>query len=205
MTNIKNKILNIKICPEGIFASLRERPAAGIYYKKFIPIYRDSIIFIFSFLFLIFFTGCSGYTNQSLYSDEVRTVYVEMFDNTTFYRDLEYTLTDAIAKRVETDTPYKIVSNRNTADTILSGKIVSMGSSALTLDRNTGRSLENLAEVTARFSWKNLKTGQYIVQDSSATSSWGYSSFQGQSFDNASKVAANKLAERIVEQMQVGW
>ncbi len=154
---------------------------------------------------LLLLSGCSGYTNQSLYSDEVRTVYVEMFDNTTFYRDLEYTLTDAIAKRVETDTPYKIVSNRNTADTILSGKITSMGSSALTLDRNTGRSLENLAEVTASFSWKNLKTGQYIVQDCSATSSWGYSTFQGQSFDNASKVAANKLAERIVEQMQVGW
>lgn len=178
---------------------------AGAVYKKSIAIYRDSIVFIFSVLFLIFLSGCAGYTNESLYSNEVRTVYVEMFDNTTFYRDLEYTLTDAIAKRIETDTPYKIVSNKNTADTIISGKITSMSSSALTLDRDTGRPLEHLAEVTAKFDWKNLKTGQYIVQDCSVTSSWGYSHFQGQSFDNASKVAANKLAERIVEQMQSGW
>lgn len=196
MIKIKNQISNIKY---------KERPAAGISCKRSIAIYRDSIIFISSFLFLIFLSGCAGYTNDSLYSNDVRTVYVEMFDNTTFYRDLEYTLTDAIAKRIETDTPYKIVSNKNTADTIISGKITSMGSSALTLDRNTGRSLENLAEVTAEFNWKNLKTGQYIVQNCSVTSSWGYSTFQAQSFENASKVAANKLAERIVEQMQTGW
>jgi hypothetical protein len=187
LINIKNQKSKIKIkevVPQGL---------------------RSLLSFIFSFLFLLSLSGCAGYTNESLYSNEIRTVYVEMFDNTTFYRDLEYTLTDAIAKRVEVDTPYKIVSNRNTADTILSGKITSMGSSALTLDRDTGRPLEHLAEVTAEFNWKNLKTGQYIVQDCSITSSWGYSHFQGQSFENASQVAANKLAERIVEQMQVGW
>lgn len=168
--------------------------------------HRGSAYLIFYILpFIFLFSGCAGYTNESLYSNEVRTVYVEMFDNTTFYRDLEYTLTDAVAKRVEVDTPYKIVSDKNTADTILSGKIVDMGSSALSLERDTGRPLESLAEVTAEFSWKNLKTGQYIVQECSVTSSWGYSAFQGQSFDNASRIAANKLAERIVEQMQVGW
>lgn len=154
---------------------------------------------------MFLFAGCSGYTNKSLYSEDVRTVYVEMFDNTTFRRDLEYDLTDAIAKRIESDTPYKVVSNRSTADTVLSGKIIGESASALTLERDTGRPIENQAEVTAQFSWKNLKTGQYLVQNNGITASSGYSAFQSQSFENAAKVAANKLAERIVEQMQVEW
>jgi hypothetical protein len=128
-----------------------------------------------------------------------------MFDNTTFRRDLEYDLTDAIAKRIEAETPYKIISNRNTADTIISGKITEWSSGALTVDRDTGKALQNQTVVTAVFSWKNLKTGQYLVQDLSITSSADYSPFQSQSQENAARVAANKLAERIVEQMQMEW
>lgn len=150
-------------------------------------------------------SGCTGYTNNSLYSDDVRSVYVEMFDNTTFRRDLEYDLTDAICKRIESETPYKIVSDRSIADTVLSGKIIEDASSALTIDRDTGKALSNLAAVSAEFSWKNLRTGQYMVQKEKATASASYSEWQEQSFEYASKVAANKLAERIVEQMQAPW
>jgi hypothetical protein len=153
----------------------------------------------------LFFVGCGGYSNKSLYDEHIYSVYVEMFDNATFERDLEYDLTDAIAKRIEVDTPYKIVSDRSRADTVLSGKIISMGTAAITLERTSGRSLENQAEVTAQFSWKNLRTGEYLLEDVSAAATASYSEFQQQSFRNASKVAANKLAERIVEQMQTQW
>jgi len=161
---------------------------------------------IFAFLpAMIFFAGCSGYSSQSLYTNEVKSVYVEMFDNTTFQRDLEYDLTDAIAKRIDAETPYRIISDKSRADTVLSGKITGIGSVALTLERETGRPLENQAEVTAQFSWKNLKTGEYLIENASASATATYSEFQQQGLDYASKTAANKLAERIVEQMQVKW
>ena len=154
---------------------------------------------------MIFFAGCVGYSNKPLYTDEVQSVFVEMFDNTTFERDLEYDLTDAIAKRIESETPYKIISDKSRADTVLSGKIVGIGGVPLTLDRDTGRALENQAEITAVFSWKNLKTGQYLVENASLTATAGYSEFEQQSFEYASRVATNKLAERIVEEMQTKW
>ena len=153
----------------------------------------------------VLFAGCSGYSNNSLYSQDIKSVYVEMFDNETFRRDLEYDLTDAIAKRIEAETPYKIVSDKSRADTVLSGKITAMDDSVLTIERETGRPLEEQAEVTAKFNWKNLKTGEYLLENSTATASASYSQFQQQSFDYASKTAANKLAERIVEQMQMKW
>lgn len=154
---------------------------------------------------IVFFAGCSGYTNQSLYTNEVKSIYVEMFDNATFERDLEYDLTDAIAKRIDAETPYRIVSNKNRADTVLSGRITGISGSALTVDRDTGRALENEALVTVIFSWKNLKTGEYLLEDVSVSATAGYSPFQGQSFDYATKAAANKLGERVVEQMQAKW
>ncbi|MGA2915611.1 MAG: LptE family protein [Sedimentisphaerales bacterium] len=166
---------------------------------------RFCIYLIGVFSAALFFSGCSGYSSKSLYQPDIKSVYVEMFDNTTFWRDLEYDLTDAVAKRIETDTPYKIISDRSKADTVLSGKITSIGSSPLTLEPQTGRALENQAEVTADFTWKDLKTGQYLLPNSTATATASYSNFQDQGYDYATKVAANKLAERIVEQMQVGW
>lgn len=128
-----------------------------------------------------------------------------MFDNTTFRRDLEYDLTDAIAKRIDAETPYRIISDRSRADTVLSGKIISINNSTLTVERSVGRALESQAEVVAQFSWKNLQTGQYLIENKTISATAAYSEFQQQSFDYASKNAANKLAERIVEQMQTGW
>jgi hypothetical protein len=162
-------------------------------------------IFILVSWAALFFAGCSGYSSKPLYSQDIKSVYVEMFDNTTFTRDIEYDLTDAVAKRIEAETPYKIVSDRSRADTVLSGSVVGIGTLPLTIERETGRALEQQAEISASFSWKNLKTGEYLLENSTATATASYSEFQQQGFDYASKVATNKLAERIVEQMQTGW
>jgi hypothetical protein len=154
----------------------------------------------------VLLAGClGGYSSQPLYSQDVKSIYVEMFDNTTFRRDLEYDLTDAIAKRIDAETPYKIVSDRSRADTVLSGKIIAINDAALTVERSVGRALESQAEVIAQFSWKNLQTGQYLIENKKISATAAYSEFQQQGFDYASKSAANKLAERIVEQMQTEW
>jgi hypothetical protein len=36
------------------------------------------------------FCGCAGYSNESLYPGDVSSVYVEMFDNKSFRRGVEY-------------------------------------------------------------------------------------------------------------------
>ncbi|MEN6306779.1 MAG: hypothetical protein ABFD91_03410, partial [Anaerohalosphaeraceae bacterium] len=64
--------------------------------------------------------GCQGYSNSWLHRDDVSTVYVEMMETSSFRRGHEFNLTDAICKRIEAQTPYKIVSDREVADTILS-------------------------------------------------------------------------------------
>ena len=154
---------------------------------------------------LLTLAGCAGYSNTSLYPKDVATVYVEMFDNQSFRRGIEFELTDALAKRIEAQTPYKIVTNRDKADTVISGQIVQAKESVLTTERQIGRALEKNIELRAVVSWKNLRTGELLIDNKTVSVSASYSEWQSQSFAYGSTLAANSLAERIVELMGSGW
>jgi len=149
--------------------------------------------------------GIGGYTDKSLYPEDVKSVYVEMFDNRTFRRGIEYTVSDALAKRIESDTPYRIVSDRDRTDSVMGGQLVVITESILTLERETGRALEKEVILTATVNWKNLRTGRMMINNQSVTAAASFSDFLNQDFTYASSLAANKLAEKIVEVMQSNW
>jgi len=152
--------------------------------------------------------GCgqiSGYSDESLFPAEVDSVYVEMFENQTFWRGVEDEVSDALAKRIEAQTPYKVVSSRDRADSVISGQILSIGQSILTIERETGRALEKEVELRAVVDWKNLKTADLLIDNRSVTAAGSYSELQNQSFGYASRLAANNLAQRIVELMEKEW
>ena len=149
--------------------------------------------------------GSSGYSNASLFPNDVENVYVEMFDNRSFRRGVEYTFSNALAKRIEVETPYKIVSDRDRADSVMSGQLVAVGESILTLERELGRAMEKEVLLTAVVNWKNLKNGRLMINSQTVTAVASYSEFQGQDFTYASAVAANKLAQNVVELMENQW
>jgi len=196
------------------------------------PMIRTSIILLLLTLGLsvLLCGGClsggeGSYTNRWLYPDDVSTVYVEMFDTTGFYRGYEYTFTDALCKRIEAQTPYKIVSDRNRADTVISGTI-SIGSGVLATDRHLGAPLEMETYAQATVTWKNLRTGDILVDGETVYASASYSrSSDGmvdadgesiytsvaysrgisQSREHSYKRALNRAAEKAVELMEISW
>jgi hypothetical protein len=147
--------------------------------------------------------GC-GYHHGWLHRPEVQTVYVEMFDTKSFRRGYEFTLTDAICKRIESQTPYKIVSNRETADTVLSG-YMTIGNVVLATDRYTGRPLEYESAMAVVVTWKDLKTGRLLVDRQEVTGTATYSDQLGQTIDYSLNRAANNAAMRVVELMEIPW
>jgi len=152
--------------------------------------------------------GCAeiaGYSNESLFPEDIKSVCLEMFHNRTFRRGVEYELSDALAKRIELDTPYKIVSNADRADTVINGQIVSISEFALSTDRDIGSVLEKEVELLAVVNWKNLKTGQLMIDHKQVIASASYSVYQMQDFKYASSLAANNLARKIVELMERKW
>jgi len=149
--------------------------------------------------------GVAGYSNESLFPQNVETVRLEMFDNQTFRRGVEYELSDALSKRIEADTPYKIVTDTDRADTVISGQIVSIEEMALSADREIGTVLESEVVLRAVVHWKNLRTGQLMIDHRTVDASATYSAYQMQDFKYASTLAANNLARKIVELMEGGW
>ena len=152
--------------------------------------------------------GCGnpfeGYSNEWLVPDDVSTVYVKMFDSEGFRRGYEFTLTDAVCKRIEAATPYKIVSDIDSADTVLSGK-VRLSKGVIAGERYTGTPLELETVVRVSVSWKNLKTGHLLINNEQVAASTSYSTQLGQTFDYAATAAVNRAAEKVVELMEKPW
>ncbi len=148
--------------------------------------------------------GLGAYSNEWLYPQDVSTVYVEMFDSRSFRRGYEYTLSDAVCKRVEAETPYKIVSDRDLADTVLGGQLsVYVGS--LAWERYSGRPLEMETTVAVSVSWKNLKTGKLLINNENVTASATYSTQLNQDINYATNLAVNRVAQKVVELMEIKW
>ncbi len=183
----------------------RGRTTEGRRQSRAILLLPSSVIGLLSSALLGGCGASTGYSNASLFPNDVNSVYLQMFDNRSFRRGIEFTLSDALAKRVEVDTPYKIVSSRDRADSVMSGQIVAAGESILTIERDIGRALEKEVVLTAVVNWKNLKDGQLMINSKTVTATASYSEFQGQDFTYASFVAANKLARSIVELMKNQW
>lgn len=148
--------------------------------------------------------GLAGYQNSWLHPQDISSVYVEMFDSGGFRRGYEFKLTDAVCKRIEAQSPYKIVSDRSLADSILSGTVTA-GSGVVAGDRYTGRPLEREAFVQVRVTWKNLKTGELMLDNEIVYASAGFSEQMGQTFDSSAGAALNKAAQKVVELMEQPW
>ena len=88
--------------------------------------WRPRICFLLGLLASL--AGCAGYQigSESLYPCHIRTVYVPVFTSISFRRNLGEQLTEAVAKEIESKTPYKVVGDPS-ADSILTGRIIGEG------------------------------------------------------------------------------
>jgi len=181
---------------------------SGIQNKQSAGDWISAVVLRSTILLCLGLWGCAdigGYSERRLFPEDVSSVCLKMFDNQTFRRGVEYELSDALAKRIEAETPYKVISSSDRADTLMSGRIVQIAESVLSIEREWGLALEKQVQVRAVVNWKNLKTGQLVIDNQSVTAEATYSEFQKQDFSYASALAANKLAQKIVELMENKW
>jgi len=102
-----------------------------------------------------------GYTTKPNYDTRFKTIYLPTFKNLTFYRGLEFDLTKALEREILAKTPYRIVSDRASADTVLKGTIVSMTKNIL--NRNQLNEIREAQTVMkAVIVWRDLHTGEIL-------------------------------------------
>ncbi|MFO7959309.1 MAG: LptE family protein [Candidatus Brocadiia bacterium] len=114
-------------------------------------------------------TGCFGYRAQNLFREDIKTVYVEGFDNETFRRGLEVPLTRAVQDELRLRTPL-LFASREEADSVLTGELVAADEESQVKSKR-GRILLQRVLVRVRFRWIDRLTGAPIVPEQTVTES----------------------------------
>lgn len=134
-------------------------------------------------------------------NDRVRTVALDIFESREFRRGLELQLTEALAKEIEAKTPFKL-AKKDRADTALTGQILEVRQGTIGRDFAQVRPRETTATVIVSFQWKDLRTGEILVDRPRIVQTVEYIRPLGEGFRHAMQRDMDRLAERIVETME---
>ena len=148
-------------------------------------------------------TGC-GYSTKRPFPADIQTVHVEMLHSKEFRRELEFRLTEAITKRIEMDTPYR-VAPRRTADALLSGEVLAVDNRTFGDDFDTDLPREIGSTMVVRFRFKDLRTGEILVERPQFVYQTSYIPSVGETFAQGVTRAVDGMAEQIVETMETAW
>ena len=161
-------------------------------------------------LCLLLASGC-GYNVGPMYPAEIRTIHVPIFTSSSFRRNVELQLTEAVQKEVQLRTPYRL-AKREYADTILNGRVIEirkevLGESA----QDDPRELQ--FSVAVEVEWKDNRTGELLATQKFPISpdaihliaEADFAPELGQSYATASDQAVKQLARQIVDMMELTW
>ncbi len=147
--------------------------------------------------------GCS-YSTRRPFPEDIRTVHVEMFQSKEFRRELEFRLTEAVIKRINMDTPYRIAPLR-TADVVVSGEILSVRSRTFGSDLDDDLPREIGSTIAVRFQVKDLRDGRILVDRPRYVYQTNYIPPVGETFEDGMIRGIDGLAEQIVQTMEAAW
>jgi hypothetical protein len=147
--------------------------------------------------------GCS-YSTDRPFRSNVCSIAVRPFGSKEFRRRIEMNLTEAVKKRIQMDTPYKI-RDEKVADTLLTGEVLEVRQATLGRDFTWNRPRETALTLIVRFQWKDLRTGKILVNRDRWTQTFDYSRPVGQTEWMGIQGAVDRMAETIVEQLESDW
>lgn len=147
--------------------------------------------------------GCH-YSTSRPFPTDIQTIHVEMFQSREFRRELEFRLTEALVKRIEMDTPYRIAP-RSQADAVLTGEVLAVDNRTFGDDFDLDQPREIGSTVVVRFRLQNVKDGTIMVEMPRFVYQTSYIPPVGETFTQGMTRALDGLAEQIVESMESPW
>ncbi|MDR3111081.1 MAG: LPS assembly lipoprotein LptE [Planctomycetaceae bacterium] len=174
---------------------------------------QRNLTFLILALILLAAIGCRGYRvgAPSLYSQDIETVYVPIFKSDSFRQGIAERLTEAVVKRIEMKTSYKVVSRPN-ADSTLTGELISENS-AVFLSNREGDPREKIYSFAVKIQWVDRRQNKLREFDSIT---WNDASAEigtetvaipefGHSQATVEQTAIDRIADRIVGMMEMPW
>ena len=152
--------------------------------------------------------GCGYSTDRTAHfqttnsnNARIRTVALDIFQSREFRRGLELQLTEALAKRIEAETPFKLAKKQR-ADTLLTGEILEVRQATIGRDFERVEPRETGATLIISFEWKDLRSGEVLRKRPRFVQTVDYIRPLGEDFHHAMQRAVDRMAEAIVEVME---
>ena len=168
---------------------------------------RRIIIMSVLFIVVLFIAGCA-YTTKSTLPENIKTIEVVTFGNTTYYNELEGDLTREIIKAINLTPGLKVVNKD--ADAILSGTITNV-TNAVTIYDVKFQPVAMVTVITARYSLFDNKDGSFIYNNHTISSNTDsskagvYDSSKDPVYANPQKKALAELGQTIVRSVTSIW
>lgn len=163
---------------------------------------------------LIAGSGCANYRMgaRSIYAPDVQTVYVPMIQSNSYRQFLGEWLTEAVVKRIEQVTPYKVVPREDEADSVLRVRINS-DVKQVQMESFTDEPRELQFNMQVGADWVN-RNGQQLGQPVNVPLPASLNPIDqsanlypelGQSVSSAEMRDVQQLAVQIVSMMEAPW
>ncbi len=147
-------------------------------------------------------SGC-GYSTKSLFDRNISSIYIPIFDNTTFRRDLEFDLTKAVKDEIMNRTSLRIVQ-KESADTILHGSIVDVKENVVT-QNNVDDIVESRFTIYVDIKLVDRRTERTLYEESNLYNTAEFIVNRGENINSVAKENIAILAETIVNHLEENW
>lgn len=152
--------------------------------------------------------GCvTGYELTSSYDQNIRTVAVPIWENTTFAHGIEFQLTEAIIKEIHRSTPWKVINTPGQADAALVGSIVAVSMRKLSTDPESGLVQDLATEIVVAFEFKDTSTGRVLVarRNFRAADSFVPGPGAHERIEQGQAGAVDRLTRSIIAELRQAW
>ena len=149
--------------------------------------------------------GC-GYRTTATFPESVTTVAVESFANRTFYPDLGAKLAEALSKRIQQRTPYRLAPP-DRADAVLTGTIRAVEQREVSRRRIGAVPEEVAMTVKLDFAWRRAEGGEQLAERRGLTVVGHYLPSRpiGEPREVGERDVVRTTAHRIVAAMRGAW
>ena len=151
-----------------------------------------------AFVFVLV-SGC-GYTQKSLFSHKINTIYISVFENNTFVRGIEFDIAKALKDEIMSRTSLRIVQ-KDSADIILTGEIG--GSAQAALSQSKDNIVESSVSISADIELLNTRTGRTMGGGGSGGAAFIVD--RGENVQSATEEAIAILARNLVNSLEEEW
>lgn len=146
--------------------------------------------------------GCFALSRGGLYPPDRDEVFLMMFRNDTFYRDLQFVLTEGVKDEIVSRPGLKLTSKEQ-AEVILSGRVVSVRQRVLSEDPERDTSSERTTiEVVIELT--DARNGE-LIKSRRLRRTGNYVPGRGESLEDAQIEAFRFLARDIVRELEADF